>query len=198
MSTLNDWNLLKCSDCKLEPHTILMNEHALQTCEHCGKKISIFVYPALANPPLKVEVPDAPIIAEESSCFYHAGKQASVVCDDCGRFLCNLCDIDIQGRHVCTLCLDNPDISESTSTPKMKQTHYDSIALIWAAACFFLWIFAFIPAGISLYYTIRHWKTPISITHQSRWRFVVATLISIPVLCLSGFFMLQLIGNIFS
>ena len=192
MPTFDDWNLLNCSNCKLEPHSIAVNENNLQTCTHCGKQVSVHVYPALLKTLETPVVVDAPVIGEESSCFYHPQKQAMVVCDDCGRFLCNLCDIEMNGRHVCTACLEIPVTNEASVVQKNKFVHYDTIALLWAVACILMWFFSALFSIISLYYCIRHWNTPISATPRNRWRFVVAALFSTGVLCAWGFVLLQL------
>lgn len=198
MPTFDQWNLLNCSNCKLEPRSIAVNENNLQSCTHCGKQVSVHVYPALLKTLENKVVVDTPVIAEESSCFYHAQKQALVVCDECGRFLCNLCDIEMNGRHVCTACLESPVVAEASVGPKNKFLHYDTIALLLALASILLWFLSPIFSVISLYYCIRHWSTPLSATPRNRWRFVLAALLSIGILCVWGFVVLQLVSGVYS
>ncbi len=138
------------------------------------------------------------MVAGEARCYYHGAKKASVVCDECGRFLCELCDIDFKGRHYCTSCLERASAEAEKPVAGKRYVHYDSIALTWAIGGLLIWFITFITASVALYYVVRHWRSPLSILPRRRWRFVVAGIVSLATLGLWSFFALQLVGNMFS
>ncbi len=70
----------------------------LVPCRHCGRFIQAEVFPALIRPP---EVHSGEVLLEkEASCFFHDNKKAALSCGICGRFICSLCDIEFDGRHL--------------------------------------------------------------------------------------------------
>lgn len=40
-------------------------------------------------------------------CSYHQDKEAIAACTECGRFICEECKIDINGKAVCKVCIEN-------------------------------------------------------------------------------------------
>lgn len=74
-------------------------------CPRCRTHAEFEAFPALFAG-LRIGRPgDALVDASEASCFFHAEKRASVACESCGRFLCALCDLEMDGRHICPTCL---------------------------------------------------------------------------------------------
>ena len=51
---------------------------------------------------------------------------------------------------------------------------YDQIALALAVLPLLIFYVTLITAPISLYIALRYWKSPRSIVHTTKWRFVVA------------------------
>lgn len=74
-------------------------------CPECRKRIDIEVFPALFAGPRIGRRGEALVDASDASCFFHAEKRAAVACESCGRFLCALCDLEVDGRHICPSCL---------------------------------------------------------------------------------------------
>ena len=71
-----------------------------EPCPGCARPTAVLVFPALYRP---AENTTAAVVAPpgDAACFYHAGKLAVVACEACGRFLCGLCDIEFNARHLC-------------------------------------------------------------------------------------------------
>ena len=67
--------------------------------------------------------------SDQASCFYHPNKKASVPCDNCGRFLCALCDVDFGGRRLCPACIEAGSGTESETTLDTRRILYDKLAL---------------------------------------------------------------------
>jgi hypothetical protein len=60
----------------------------------------------------------------DASCFFHPQKKAAVACESCGRFLCDLCDLEFDGRHICPNCL-------SAGRKKGALKNFDQFRLSW-------------------------------------------------------------------
>jgi hypothetical protein len=63
--------------------------------------------------------------ASEASCFFHPQKKAACTCETCGRFLCDLCDLDFGGQHICPSCL-------AAGRKKGVLKQYDQFRLSWS------------------------------------------------------------------
>jgi hypothetical protein len=196
MPTFKDWNLLDCTDCRLDVSEIALNSSASQTCQHCDRTVSVYVFPAMARDMKGAISQDQPVIASESSCFYHPQKTAAVICDTCGRFLCGLCDVDTHGGHLCTACLEIAAADEENPTTPVRYVHYDSIALLVVVVGILFWFISFITAFVSLYFVVRYWRKPLSVLPRNRWRFVVAALLSLATLGMWGTLVVTLIAGI--
>src|SRR5580658_8979442 len=98
--------LLTCPSCKVALPPSLYNTPDLYPCPACSIPIRIEVFPALSAPQAVGQSGETILVEGESSCFYHPAKRAVVACESCGRFLCALCDLDLNGQHLCPGCLD--------------------------------------------------------------------------------------------
>jgi hypothetical protein len=115
----------------------------------------------------------------EASCFYHSANQAVVACDACGRFLCTLCELDLDGRRLCPNCLERGVSVEKAASLETQRTLYDSLALnltTWPLLT--IW-FPMFTAPAALYVVIRHWRTPMSILPRTRLRLWIALLLAL-------------------
>jgi hypothetical protein len=122
---------------------------------------------------------EALIVADDSSCFYHTGKKAVVHCEQCGRFLCALCDVDMNGVHQCPVCIESGMKNGDFDHLQHEFVRYDYLALVVAGLSgTLLYMVSFIAAPVALYIAIRYWNKPLGILSVNRWRFIVAILIS--------------------
>lgn len=178
MGTFADLNLLDCANCRLQTGPELPDISRPLECPHCGKKLAAYVFPALMRAAPAAPAQGPTVIGAESSCFYHAAKRASAACDVCGRFLCDLCDVQIDGEHRCPQCIESSAKEKKTGRAGQRYVYYDSVALVLALAGLVLYPFAFMFAPAALYYVFRHWKSPRSVMPRGRWRFVVAAVLA--------------------
>jgi hypothetical protein len=74
-------------------------------CPRCRTRAEFEAFPALLAGPRIGRPGEALVDASEASCFFHAEKRAVIACESCGRFLCALCDLEMEGRHICPTCL---------------------------------------------------------------------------------------------
>ncbi len=137
------------------------------------------LFPALFREPAPGISGQNVLVENEASCFYHPGKRAVIPCTTCGRFLCALCDVDFNGRHLCPVCLETGRRKRSLKDLENHRTLYDTIALYLATVpMLFFWPVIF-TAPMVVFLTIRHWNAPNSIIPRTKIRFVVAFIFAV-------------------
>lgn len=73
-------------------------------CPQCRTAFQFEALPALFAGPRIGRPGEALVDAGEASCYFHPEKRATIACESCGRFLCALCDLEVDGRHICPSC----------------------------------------------------------------------------------------------
>lgn len=128
--------LLRCGNCQDLLDTTVFAEP--ESCPRCGTVQVVHAFPSLCEGPLQGRFGDPLVEGDSSCCFYHADRRAEVPCDQCGRFLCALCDVDAAGAHYCPECLEKG--AQTGSLPFMRNSvfRYDLLALMLACIPFFL------------------------------------------------------------
>jgi len=171
--------LIQCPRC----HTSLLdgafNLRELKPCQTCGAPLQIEVFPAFFRKIATGQNAEPVLIEGESSCFYHAQKKAVRPCDGCGRFLCALCDCEINGRHLCPTCLEVGKSKGKIINLENRRTRYDDIALGLALLPILIFYFTIVTAPMTLFIVIRYWKAPQSIVRSHRLKFVLAGIIAL-------------------
>jgi len=109
---------------------------------------------------------------DQASCFYHPGKKAAVVCDRCGRFLCELCDIEMGAGHLCPACVAAGATSGSDTELDIRRTYYDRLALRLAIYP------TLVTPLIALYLTARHGRTRNEIVPRGQGTWTATILIA--------------------
>jgi hypothetical protein len=160
----------------------VLNTPSLAVCNSCGVKSRADVFPAVNRPPGTAIFNEAVATGTEATsgteagCFYHPPKKAVVHCSVCGRFLCALCDLEINDRHFCAACLEI-GLQEKTITHlENHRVLYDKIALFLSIIpfSFVLWFFSILTAPAAIFVAIRYWRTPCSIMSGTKVRFLLA------------------------
>ncbi|MGA3186520.1 MAG: B-box zinc finger protein [Bryobacteraceae bacterium] len=163
---------IACAACSLPIPEELWNREEDVRCRGCGRNVRALVFPAIGQAQLGA-APIAIDAATEASCFYHPGSRAAQVCVDCGRFLCNLCDLEVDGRHICPRCFDSREIVE-TSRPL-----YDTMALAMSTLPAILIWPSLVGAPWALFLVFRRWNAPLSLVPRTKIRFVLAALFAL-------------------
>ena len=131
---------------------------------------------------------------EDASCFYHPRKKAVVPCAQCGRFLCALCDLELDGRHLCPGCVSAARAAGGRAALQNglllgNRTLHDKLALAVAALPLIpvFWLFTVLTAPTALVLAIRYWNEPRqSPLPRGRWRLVAAALLALGPMRLLG------------
>jgi hypothetical protein len=115
----------------------------------------------------------------ESGCFYHPAKRAVAACESCGRFLCALCDLDLNGEHICPACLETGRRKGKLKQLENRRVLYDAVALSLATLPLLFFWPTIITAPCALYVVVRRWNAPASLVRRGKWRMVLAAILAI-------------------
>jgi hypothetical protein len=170
--------VVNCTECGMPLPWQALNTPDLTKCRSCGAQIRVDVFPALFDPPAPGEPGETLLVNDQSSCFYHPQKKAVVACDNCGRFLCALCDVEFDGRHLCPTCLETGARKGKVRNLQTSRVLYDDVALALAVYPLLVWFTTIITAPVALYIAIRYWRAPSSLVPRTKARFVVAMMLA--------------------
>ena len=171
-------SLVKCDKCKATLFPESFNRFEFAPCPSCQSQLAIEIYPAILKSP--VGTVSEPLMAEgQSSCFYHPTKKAAIVCEGCGRFLCGLCDLELNGRHVCPVCLESGQKKSKFKDLENTRVLWDHLALMVSLAPLILIWTSIVGAPVALYLVLRYRKAPCSLTGKSNAMFVAAAILAI-------------------
>ena len=104
---------VQCPKCQTPLLENAINSFGLAPCPGCQNLLQLEIFPALFRQNAPAQAGEGLLVEGESTCFYHSGKKAVLPCQGCGRFLCALCDCELNGEHFCPACLE-------TGRPKGK------------------------------------------------------------------------------
>lgn len=155
-------DFLRCERCETILGGVAVNTPELVPCPSCQTLLLTQVYPAFFRAGAEAEQRQETVASDEdASCFFHPRKKAVVPCASCGRFLCALCDLEFEDRHLCPTCVEAGRTKASAADKVFVREHmrYDYQALMLTAIPFFWWT-APITAPLALYYALRYWNGP--------------------------------------
>jgi ribosomal protein S27E len=170
---------ISCTKCRALLSADSFAAASTVACPSCGTLLTAFLFPALSRNTISNQAPEALLTDTEASCFFHPAKKAVVTCAGCGRFLCGLCDLDWQGQHLCSACLEAGKKKGKMKNLENHRVLYDQIALSIAVVPVIFWFITFITAPIALYVCVRYWKNPGSLVSASKFRFLIAILFAV-------------------
>ncbi len=170
---------VSCTRCKATLLGDVFNHGELRPCPNCRNPIQVDVFPSFFRPPDIGSSGEKVLFEGEASCFYHTEKKAVVPCDGCGRFLCALCDIELNDQHLCPACLESGKKKGKLKNLENKRVLYDRMALLAATIPLILVWPSLIAAPAALYVSFRYWKEPCSLVRPSKWRFVLASVLAL-------------------
>ena len=100
------------------------------------------------------------LLSDEASCFYHETQRADIACDGCGRFLCSLCDLEIEEEHLCSNCLSYG--RSEGKLEEVKNSHFcaDQLIMLTAALPLLMFPITVFTAPLTLGMLIYFRKSP--------------------------------------
>jgi hypothetical protein len=172
--------MFACPICRTIQPIGAANSGRMHKCPDCGRHLSGDLFPAFFRPMADAATGRALREDGPSECFNHPGKQAEAICAGCGRLLCALCEIQLDGKSLCLKCLQAGYEKKSIATLEKQRTLYDNMALVaafWPPLVFFVFP-SLITAPLAIFIALRYWKTPLSILPRTKLRYILAMTLS--------------------
>lgn len=170
---------LQCGKCHAALPQDFPKSGEFASCPACQTQVMVDIFPAWTRPKATAPLPQRILSEEDAGCFYHPEQKAILPCDECGRFLCTLCDCEIQGRHLCPNCLDTAQKKSLIRNLETRRLLYDKIALALAVYPLLIFYATIFTAPAALYVAIRHWKSPGGIIPRTKIRYVAAIILAL-------------------
>jgi hypothetical protein len=165
---------ITCPKCDAALPPVIYNRGQVESCPGCRSPVQVEVFPALFFPPALSQTGAQILVPGESSCFFHPQKKAVESCESCGRFLCALCDLNLQGRHLCPSCVESGQTKGKLNRLEAHRTLYDNLALITATIPVLMVWPTVITAPLAIFLVVRYWNSPSSIIPRSKARLILA------------------------
>lgn len=149
-------------------------------CGGCDSTMEVVTFPALQVTSPRQVSPEARLDESEGGCFFHPQSKAHLPCEVCGRFLCSLCDLEVQGIHLCPACLESGRHRQNLEILVHKRFIPDRAAMI---LCIYPLLFSpllIFTAPVSLYFAVRGLGPARSLVPDGqRRRAVIASIIAV-------------------
>lgn len=168
-----------CPSCQQSLPGLLCNTAAPTPCPACGHQIQVAIFPAFFQAQAVGQTGERIVEEGVSSCFYHEQKKAIVHCEGCGRFLCALCDLEMNGKHFCPTCLDTGRKKGKMPELDNRRALYDGAALTLALLPLLIWPVTLLTAPAAIICAVISFKKPGSIVRRSRWRSYLAIAVAV-------------------
>jgi B-box zinc finger len=168
---------VSCARCSMPlPKRELLNGDSA-TCTSCGSRNTVRLFPAA----LAQSAAARPEAAQEgeAACFEHPGKRAVASCEQCGRFVCQLCSIEFGDGVWCPLCVANSSGKAKRANSDTARMLYDTWALVIPLALLVIWPLTILSAPAVVALAITKWRKPISLVRRNRWRFVLGLAVAV-------------------
>lgn len=172
---------LPCPACKKDIPMEKLDGGFDGNCPFCRGKLDMEIFPAFfrsRSSSKNTEILDD----REAGCFYHPEKKAVVACDGCGRFLCSLCDISLEGKRMCPRCIETGKRKGRIKNLGTTHLRHDDIALSIAVLPIITVWGTLISAPIALIYSIVNWNKPRGFLEHSRIKLVMAIAVSLLII----------------
>ena len=170
---------IACPRCRQPWPTELCNTGSFVACPVCRTATQVELFPAWIRPLTAGSAGEMILTEGEASCFFHPAKRAAIACHNCGRFLCGLCDVDLNGRHLCPVCLESGQRKGELTDFESRRVLYDSGALGLAILPVLIWPVTMVTAPMAIGVVFYGWNKPGGLVRRSRWRYVAALIISL-------------------
>lgn len=145
-------------DCQSCGYFIPLNKYVGKdavNCPSCKKAIQIFIFPELFRPIVKGNSAESAIEGLDSSCFAHSDKKAKTICDECGSYICDLCEMPKEDKSICVKCFNKEVKVEEKSPFDRVYRRYSSIASQLLIFSVLIWFVSILAAPIALFISLR-------------------------------------------
>ena len=144
------------------------NTGRLDPCPSCAALVQTEVFPAFYQPVPRGQTGERIVVEGEASCYNHPEKRALTHCEACGRFLCALCDMHLDGQHLCPDCLETGRRTGRLYTLQNHRFLYDRAAFLVALLPLLIWPVTLVTAPVAMGLAFYGWKKPRSLVNPTR------------------------------
>jgi hypothetical protein len=173
--------ILLCPNCSEPLAVSLFVAGQSGQCPACHAQVEAYIFPEFHRDP--APRPEFRLAEEhEAVCYFHARYRAKTPCDNCGRFLCDICTIRVGSRQLCAECLSQLRKQKNETGLVLYAPLFDNTALFLVTAPLLTGIFAFFTffsAPVSLFLSFYYWPRQWTLLPRSRLRFVIAIFLSV-------------------
>jgi hypothetical protein len=162
--------VVACPRCQNSLPGALCNTETPVECPACENTILVAVFPALFRSSSIGSAGETILEEGVSSCFYHEQKKAVIHCDGCGRFLCALCDLEVNGQHLCPSCLQAGKKKGAMPQLENRRTLHDQAALTLCVCSVIFGPLIFLTGPIAIYLAVLSWFRPSSLIPRTKIR----------------------------
>jgi len=181
-------NSINCPNCGVSFPATTAELAGLQACPACARTTRVYAFPALERPAAGGVAGQRVMLEGEATCFYHPQKRAHTLCDNCGRFLCAMCDLDVYDAHLCPQCLQAGADKGRIKSLERSRVRYDQIAsTLLVVPLLFCWFLLPVTSLAVLGLAGWKWKAPGSLVDNTRLRFVIYAIVACLELAASSF-----------
>jgi hypothetical protein len=163
--------MIACSACKTAIPVDAILADGSVPCPGCRAPLWVEVYPRLFRGVDEGRPAERVLGDDEASCFYHPDNQAEVPCDGCGRYLCAVCDLELDGRHLCATCIDAGHGLATSDRLVRERTLWGSIILSLSILPLLIFYVTIITAPVALVLAVVHRKSPGSLVRPRRFSY---------------------------
>jgi uncharacterized RDD family membrane protein YckC len=186
-----------CPECHGPLPAEIWNLYYPARCPSCRAILSALAFPAQVQEH-RAGFPEPAVEGGEATCFFHARNKAFVACDQCGRFLCTLCQVPIAGQNWCPSCIVLQRRHGRLAWLDKRRVMYDNLALLLALGPIVLlpfWPLAIITAPATIVVVFVFWRKLSSLVPRTKARFVVAGVLAGIELVALVFILMAAIAN---
>ncbi|MBA3030920.1 MAG: hypothetical protein FP816_19195 [Desulfobacteraceae bacterium] len=155
-----------------------MNTENLHPCPGCRSPLRVDGYHALLRKDEKGSFPEDGLEPHPAECFFHPGKKAIAPCDSCGRLLCRLCQVELNGQNICMNCLKVGREKQKISTLQNSQVLYDNLALALATWPLLIFFLTLVTAPAAVFFAVRHFRSPALVLPKKRLKGIFACILA--------------------
>jgi hypothetical protein len=158
-------------------------------CPACHSKVEAYIFPEFHR-----DSSSASGIhlahQHEAVCYFHSRYRARTPCDNCGRFLCEICAIHVGSRELCPECLSQLRKQRNETGLIHYAALFDNVALFLVTApvvTVIFWFFTILAAPVSLFLSFYYWSRQWNLLPRTRFHFGAAIFFSVLLIAFWAF-----------
>ncbi|MFP4541537.1 MAG: hypothetical protein ACLFR7_07900 [Opitutales bacterium] len=123
---------LPCAACGASLRLGQYTDDGRLDCSSCGRRHEVALAPALLRAASETERVGELAQDDEATCFYHPERRAVAACEASGRYLCELCRVEVNGHVYSMEAFQTLRAGGQDARFLVEETRYDRGALMLA------------------------------------------------------------------